>query len=197
LWYLVRQLKPDKTFGKKIRASLRAARVSLWSSFLHSSTVVQSRLECLKEFSLFYFNIGAALKYGIVEERKRQGYKLCCGSGMIFVRIRIWIRRFRWFRILHEFFYFLNTNFTFVFPSYKCIRLQIMTGFLGKFCFKRNIYIFKLSILLRNCQILSVFRSSLLQIHFRSGDARIRNDYLRIRIRIQLLLKVSDTTGSG
>jgi hypothetical protein len=35
---------------------------------------------------------------------------------------------------------------------------------------------------MRNCQILAVFQRSLLQIHLRSGAARILNDFFRIRI---------------
>ncbi len=48
---------------------------------------------------------------------------------------------------------------------------------------------FKLGILFRSCQILSICQSSLFsKIHFGSGTFRIRNDFFRIRI----LLKVSD-----
>jgi hypothetical protein len=36
------------------------------------------------------------------------------------------------------------------------------------------------------------FRIVLLQIHFGSGAARIRNEFFRIRIQISILLKVSD-----
>ncbi len=50
-----------------------------------------------------------------------------------------------------------------------------------------------IAFLLRNCQILSVFQNSFLQIHFGSGAARIRNDF----VRIWILLKVLDPTGSG
>jgi hypothetical protein len=40
------------------------------------------------------------------------------------------------------------------------------------------------------------FRVVLLQIHFGSGDARIRIRNVIFRIRIRILLKVSDPTGS-
>jgi hypothetical protein len=57
--------------------------------------------------------------------------------------------------------------------------------------------IFKLRILVRNCQILSVFQKS-----FTSNSSRIQSCpdpecFSRIRIQIQILLKVSNPTGSG
>jgi hypothetical protein len=39
-------------------------------------------------------------------------------------------------------------------------------------------------------------RIVLLQIHFGSGGAQIRNDFFRIRVRILILLKVLVPTGS-
>jgi hypothetical protein len=65
----------------------------------------------------------------------------------------------------------LNIHFTFVFSSSKCVRFHIMTRyklFMGIFLIKKKY-----------------------------TDARIRNDFFRICIRIQNLLKVSDPTGSG
>ncbi len=56
---------------------------------------------------------------------------------------------------------------------------------------------FNWAFLLGNSQIWSVSRVILLQFHFISEAARIQNDFFRIRIRIRILLKVSDRTGSG
>jgi hypothetical protein len=56
-------------------------------------------------------------------------------------------------------------------------------SFLGNFFKEKGIYIFKLRFSLRNCQILSLFKVILLQIHFGSGTARTRDDFFRIRIR--------------
>ncbi len=55
----------------------------------------------------------------------------------------------------------LKINFTFVFPSWKCVRLHIMTRYklLREFFFYKNQLIFlNWAFLLRNCQVLSVFQ---------------------------------------
>ncbi len=95
------------------------------------------------------------------------------------------------FGSLNPYLYILNIDFSFVFKSFKCFRLHIMTRnklfrevFLDKkefICLKWTFFVEKLS----------NFISFLLQIHFGSGAIRILNDFLRI------LLKVSDPTWSG
>jgi hypothetical protein len=72
----------------------------------------------------------------------------------------------------------LNINFTSVFPSCKSVTLYIMT----RYWLFRAIFFIK--------------RNYLFQIHFRSGSARNRSDFFRIRIRIRIMLKVSDPIGS-
>ncbi len=78
--------------------------------------------------------------------------------------MRIWIRLFRWFRILHEFFSnILNINFIFVFPSCMCIRLHIFKKRYKLFKeIKKEIRIF--SILLR---IVKFYQSCFTSISFR------------------------------
>ncbi len=79
-------------------------------------------------------------------------------------------------------------NFTFVFPSYKCVRLHITTtcklfrGFLEK----RNLYFFNLPIVEKLSNFELFFKVVSFQIHFGSGAARIR-----------ILLKVSDPPESA
>ncbi len=118
-----------------------------------------------------------------------------CGSGMICFRIRIRIRTL--FLILHEFFLkFL----TYILPLYSClvnVRLLIMMRyklFRGIFFWQKGIYIFKLSILLRNCQILPVFQTNFTSNSFRIGscsdpelffpDPDLANSFGSVRIRI-------------
>ncbi len=97
---------------------------------------------------------------------------------MIFFRIRIRILLFSWFRIgilfrilpYMNFSHIFYINLTFVFPSFKCVSCILWRdkNFLGKFlCYKKEFKFFNLAFLLRNCQILSVFQSTvvLLQIH--------------------------------
>ncbi len=81
-------------------------------------------------------------------------------------------------RILHEFFSnILNINFTFVFPSWKCLRLHIMKRyklFMENFFWYNKDFIFlNWAFLMRNCQILSVF--SLFQKGYTWNLIRIRS----------------------
>ncbi len=78
------------------------------------------------------------------------------------------------------------------------VRLHIMTRYklFREIFFDKKIFTFlNCAFLLRDCQILSVFQKVLLHIHFVSWAARIRNDFLWIRVRI--LLRVSDPYVSG
>ena len=82
----------------------------------------------------------------------------------------------------------LYINFAFVFLPCKCVKLLIMVRyklFRGIFFGEKGIYIHKLSIFLRNCQILSVCQSSLFLISdsaksFRSDRIRIFNTALYV-----------------
>ncbi len=112
--------------------------------------------------------------------------KQCCESGMIFLRIRILL--FSWFLI-----WLRIQILCWILQNFFLIFLTLILPLYVFFCNKKEFIFYNWAFVLRNCPILSVFQSSLLKIHFRSGATRIRNDYFRIRI----LLKVSDPTGSG
>jgi hypothetical protein len=88
-----------------------------------------------------------------------------------------------------NFFNILNINFTFVFPSCKCVWLHIIP----RYIFFWEIFFDKKEFIFLNCEIVNFynfFRLVLLQIHYESGAIRIRNDFPRIRIQIWILLKV-------
>jgi hypothetical protein len=54
----------------------------------------------------------------------------------------------------------LNINFTFVFPSCKCVMLQRDISFWDIFFVKKEFKFLNYAFLLRNCEILSVFQGS-------------------------------------
>ncbi len=87
----------------------------------------------------------------------------------------------------------LDINFTLVFLPCKCVRLLIFCRDISLlweyFFWQKEIYIFNMSSF--------VFQGSYTSNSFGSRAAQIRNDFFRIRIRMRVLLKVSDPTGSG
>ncbi len=91
----------------------------------------------------------------------------------------------------------LNINFTFVFPSFKCVRLHNMMGYnlFKDFFLERNTFIsLTWAFFWEIVKLYQFFWVVLLQAHFAGSEAariRIRNDFFRI------LLKVSDPTESG
>ncbi len=86
-------------------------------------------------------------------------------------------------------------NFTFVFTSRKCI-LWRDVSFLGKFVYQKEFLFSNWVFWWEVVKFYQFFRVVILQIHFRSGAAEIRNDFF-FRIRIRILLQVSDLTGFG
>ncbi len=69
----------------------------------------------------------------------------------------------------------LDINFTFVSRPCKCVRLLIMTSFLGKYFFDKKELNFLVEHFYEKLSNFTIFRVNLLQIHFGTGAARIQN----------------------
>ncbi len=94
----------------------------------------------------------------------------------------------------------LNINFTIAFLSCKCVRLHIMMrhtlSLFGNFLLQKKNLLFKIEIFCWEIvKFFKFFTFRVVLLHFGTTAGRIRNDYFRIPIRIQL--KVSEPTGSG